>query len=135
MENPRQIPAFRYSARYGLLPPCFARATIVPDPSDGKPILLAAGTASIRGEQTVYVGDIRQQLDETLVNLRKLLETAQPLAEGGGSLAAFSDVRIYYVRGQDAPVIIKVVDEIFGAEVRLELILRRPVPLRFACRD
>jgi hypothetical protein len=27
VENPRQMPAYRYSKRYGLRPPCFARAT------------------------------------------------------------------------------------------------------------
>ena len=37
VENPRQVPAFRYSARYGPRPPCFARATVVPDPLDGAP--------------------------------------------------------------------------------------------------
>src|SRR5258706_7595383 len=29
LENPRQIPAYRYSARYGPRPPCFAPATMV----------------------------------------------------------------------------------------------------------
>ena len=29
VENPRQVPAYRYSARYGPIPPCFARGTIV----------------------------------------------------------------------------------------------------------
>src|SRR5260370_11465816 len=63
VENPRQIPAFRYSARYGPLPPCFARATIVTDPIDANPVLLVAGTASIRGEQSVHQGDLPGQMD------------------------------------------------------------------------
>ena len=29
VENPRQIPAYRYSSRYGPMPPCFSRATRV----------------------------------------------------------------------------------------------------------
>ena len=33
VENPRQIPAFRYSKRYGPIPPCFARATRIKTPT------------------------------------------------------------------------------------------------------
>jgi chorismate lyase/3-hydroxybenzoate synthase len=32
LENPRQVPAYSYSRRYGPLPPCFARATLVKAP-------------------------------------------------------------------------------------------------------
>src|SRR5205823_1051099 len=51
VENPRQVPAYRYSARYGPLPPCFARAMEVVLPSGGPgrgdgPSLLIGGTAS-----------------------------------------------------------------------------------------
>src|SRR5947209_2085906 len=76
VENPRQVPAFRYSARYGPRPPCFARATVVPDPRDGASTLLAAGTASILGEHSVHVHDLPAQLAETLANLRALLGAA-----------------------------------------------------------
>lgn len=123
MENPRQIPAFRYSARYGLLPPCFARATIVPDLRAGTAaMLLAAGTASIRGEQSMHVDDLRRQLDETLVNLRKLLETAQPQTEEASTLAAFSDLRVYFVRDQDSAFIEKYVIDAFGTQARQQFI-------------
>src|SRR3954447_23005099 len=47
VENPQQVPAFRYSKRYGPLPPCFARATQIARPA---PSLLIAGTAAITGE-------------------------------------------------------------------------------------
>ena len=29
VENPRQIPSYRYARRYGPRPPCFARATLL----------------------------------------------------------------------------------------------------------
>src|SRR3954471_15469504 len=48
--NPRQINPHRYSARYGPLPPCFARATVLEAPG----LVLVAGTASIRGEDSLH---------------------------------------------------------------------------------
>jgi chorismate lyase / 3-hydroxybenzoate synthase len=49
LENPRQVPAYAYSRRYGPLPPCFARATLVQMPKEARPWLLVGGTASILG--------------------------------------------------------------------------------------
>src|SRR5689334_16668075 len=44
LENPRQVPAYAYSRRYGPLPPCFARATLTErEPGDHR--LLVGGTA------------------------------------------------------------------------------------------
>jgi hypothetical protein len=97
IENPRQIPAFRYSRRFGPLPPCFSRATVIAHPNDGHRMLLVAGTASIRGEASVHQTDLTGQLNETLINLRALLEAAaafdpfdplpciQGRGKGGGS--------------------------------------------------
>jgi chorismate lyase/3-hydroxybenzoate synthase len=66
VNNPLQVPAYRYSARYGRLPPCFARATRTPHG------LLISGTASIRGENTVAPDDLHRQLALTLENLHAL---------------------------------------------------------------
>jgi chorismate lyase/3-hydroxybenzoate synthase len=109
VENPRQVPAYRYSGRYGPRPPCFARATRVADPATGRPTVLVGGTASVRGEASVHAGDLDAQLDETAENLAALLAAAsgQPFDGGARSqpmaapLAAFADVRVYYVRPDD----------------------------------
>jgi chorismate lyase/3-hydroxybenzoate synthase len=128
VENPRQIPAFRYSQRYGPLPPCFARATVVNDPTSGEPLLLVAGTASIRGEQSVHQGDLAAQLDETAMNLRALIGAANEARRDDGPanfadpLAAFSDVCVYYVRRQDAKAIESYIDQNFGTAANLQMI-------------
>jgi chorismate lyase / 3-hydroxybenzoate synthase len=94
VENPRQVPAYRYSRRYGPRPPCFARATRLRD----APLLLVGGTASITGEESVHLGEIAQQTDETLRNLASVV-----CAGWGGSdpdsgswLGAFRELRVYH---------------------------------------
>lgn len=89
VENPRQTPAYRYSPRYGPLPPCFARATHATLPIG--PRLLVAGTAAIRGEATRFASDFDAQLHLTLENLRALLA-----ADGGGdAIERFESLRAY----------------------------------------
>ena len=92
VENPRQVPAYRYSGRFGRLPPCFARATLVRRP---RPAVLVAGTAAITGELSRHPGDVAEQLDLTLDNLRGLLAAAG----GPPDLRRFGDVRVYVPRG------------------------------------
>lgn len=75
LENPRQVPAWRYSRRFGPKAPTFSRAVLA-DAGGGRVALLVSGTASIVGEDSVHPGDVRAQTDETLANLRALLDTA-----------------------------------------------------------
>ena len=69
MANPRQIAPYRYSKRFGPLPPCFARATVLPAEAGTARKILVGGTASIRGEESIYLDDIRLQTSETFHNL------------------------------------------------------------------
>lgn len=104
--NPRQTAPYRYSSKYGPLPPCFARATVIePAGHHGEPLVLVGGTASIVGEASVHVGDLARQTDETLANLAVLLlEAAGKYDPAGGNdraeilaiLANYSGVRVYY---------------------------------------
>lgn len=102
--NPRQIAPYRYSPKYGPLPPCFARATLV-EGKAGEALVLVGGTASIVGEESVHPGDLARQTGETLSNLAVLLRQAAgrpvepvigPTAERTAELARFRDVRVYY---------------------------------------
>ena len=73
VENPRQVQAYRYSSRYGPMPPCFARATIVRPNGTGASALLIGGTSSVRGEASMHVGDVSAQTRETLGNIAHLI--------------------------------------------------------------
>jgi chorismate lyase / 3-hydroxybenzoate synthase len=98
IENPRQIPAYLYSLRYGPRPPYFARATRFDS------LLLLGGTASIVGEDSRHVANIGLQTQETLCNLRALISaaTGQP---DGRALAALRDLRVHVTDSRHAAVV------------------------------
>ncbi len=66
VENPRQMPAWNYSATYGPVAPPFSRGVLVGNE------LWASGTASVVGEESRHAGDIHAQWQETLANLEAL---------------------------------------------------------------
>ena len=68
LENPRQTPAYHYPQSYGPKSPSFARAAVTKD------LVYISGTASIRGHETVRVGDIDGQLEVTVENLELLVK-------------------------------------------------------------
>jgi len=70
VENPRQVPAFRYPRRYGPRPPSFARAIRLPGQ------VLISGTASIVGHESLHAGDLRAQVHESLNNMVAVSEAA-----------------------------------------------------------
>ncbi len=116
VENPRQIPSFDYSRRYGPVPPCFARATWV-DEGVGGGKLLIGGTSSVCGEASVHPEDAAGQTRETLTNLSHLLAAAGVgRANGPGNLCALRDVRVYEVRMSDRPMIEATLREALGAD-------------------
>jgi chorismate lyase/3-hydroxybenzoate synthase len=129
LENPRQVPAYNYSRRYGPLPPCFARATRIADGGGQGQRLLVGGTASIRGEDSLHVGDLAGQVKETLGNLASLVS----LACGGGTgtarepeleawLPRFRELRIYRPRRAEADRILDLVVPGFRGVSRVELL-------------
>jgi enamine deaminase RidA (YjgF/YER057c/UK114 family) len=101
VENPRQTPAWQYSARYGPLPPCFSRATIVD--LAGRRTLLIGGTASVVGEDSRHAGQFDAQLEETLLNLEALIRTAdQNSPDGVAALHRLVDLRVYVTSPAEA---------------------------------
>lgn len=102
IDNPRQMAAYHYPAQYGPRSPIFVRAMLAE--LDGQRCLMISGTASVVGHETVHKGDVRAQAQETLRNIRTLLEQAYP--EG---LASCGEARMRlktYVRhtGDMAPI-------------------------------
>lgn len=118
-ENPRQVPAYRYSSRFGPMPPCFARGTHL-DTADtpyDRPVLLLSGTASVLGEATAHEDDRDTQITETVRNLDALLAAAP-------TPAARTDVRAlraYVMHPADEPCVVHALLEAFASVTALEV--------------
>lgn len=89
VDNPRQIRPDDYSLRFGDPPPAFARACRLELPN--VEALLISGTASVVGEDSVHDDDFAAQLEETILNLRTIVELAWP----GQDLSAIDDWLVY----------------------------------------
>lgn len=123
IENPRQIPAWRYSARYGPLPPCFSRATIVR--LCGTPRLLIGGTASVVGEDSMHPGNFDAQLEETLLNIEALVGAATDHADGSAPLQRLIDLRVYLTESSQAEPVRRILMRRCPRLCRLDLAIAR----------
>ena len=93
VENPRQIPAWRYSSTYGPKPPSFSRASIARLGHGEPEKLLIGGTASIRGEASRHLEDLPNQISETIDNLSELIANAA--RDARAPLARLDCLRVY----------------------------------------
>jgi chorismate lyase / 3-hydroxybenzoate synthase len=129
IDNPRQVPAYRYSRQFGPLPPCFARATLLPASPGGGPMLLVGGTASIVGEESKHLGDLGRQIDETLRNLAAVVASACAGADGGSPddaqesrwLAGYREIRLYHREESGRDEIMGRILDAFSGASRVEL--------------
>lgn len=113
LQNPRQKPAHLYSQQYGPVPPRFARATYCPATSE----VFISGTASLLGEESVWVDDARAQVRETFANLDALLDRGNFAAHGhdvGFGVADLTGVRVYIRNASDYPAIRDEVEKTLG---------------------
>src|SRR5204862_4731485 len=69
VENPRQVSAYDYPRQYGVRSPSFARATVAADGS-----VFISGTASVVGHETLRIGDVGAQCEETIANLSRVAQ-------------------------------------------------------------
>lgn len=101
IENPRQVSAFRYPARYGPRSPSFSRATL--RHWAGAPHLYISGTASIVGHETCH-DEVSAQLREILANLKAVMRaTGEPaLATPGAGPERLSLLKAYVRHPGDA---------------------------------
>lgn len=95
VDNPRQVPAYRYPSSYGPRPPTFSRAALT-DLGDGRVGLWVSGTASIVGHTSLHPGDVVAQTRETLTNLDAVLRSAESACSARFALADL--VPCIYVR-------------------------------------
>ncbi len=86
VDNPRHVPAYRYTSRYEPRAPRFSRAALA-DTGGGRVALLVSGTSSIVGEHTVHLGDVVAQTHETLRNLRAVIDSAHRACNASLTLA------------------------------------------------
>jgi chorismate lyase/3-hydroxybenzoate synthase len=101
IENPRQRPAYLYSSRYGPVPPAFTRGVRV-----GRR-LLASGTASVVGEDSMHEGNLVAQFEESCRNLATL-------AEAGGFRDHWNDVCVYVKHSADLDAVERLAASRFG---------------------
>jgi chorismate lyase/3-hydroxybenzoate synthase len=93
IENPRQVPAFRYPERYGPKSPSFARGTVAPSSWGGA--LFVSGTASIVGHESAFPGDPGRQTEETMRNIEAVLDAAGVPGHGGPLGPRLDALRVY----------------------------------------
>lgn len=74
IENPRQMSSSFYPEQYGIVPPLFSRATLLPQAAGAA--LFISGTASIVGHESRHKNNIQAQTYETLENLNTILTQA-----------------------------------------------------------
>lgn len=80
VENPRQVSAYNYPKDYGFNPPIFSRAAWFTQ-DGGQDMLFLSGTASIVGHQSLHLGDVALQTQETVRNIQAVLQEANRLAD------------------------------------------------------
>ncbi|PUA26607.1 MAG: hypothetical protein B0W54_22965 [Cellvibrio sp. 79] len=73
IENPIQIPAYKYPPQYGVKAPSFARATYVPF-GNGEYRMYLSGTASVVGHSSHHPDSIEKQCETTLLNIQRLID-------------------------------------------------------------
>ena len=109
LENPRQTPAWSYPRNYGPVAPGFSRGALLG--ADGaSPRLLASGTASIVGHVSQHVGDVGEQLRESLRNLEALLAVGNQRSGRAFGLDGCEALRLYLRHSEDLPIAQAVID-------------------------
>ena len=103
LENPRQTSAFDYSSRFSAKSPKFARAMAV---KIGNYVTTwVSGTASILDSESVHLGDIEKQTNQTIDNIQRLISPENFQQHGlsgcGDRLTDLAKIRVYVKRLED----------------------------------
>jgi chorismate lyase / 3-hydroxybenzoate synthase len=120
IENPRQVAAYDYPAKYGPRSPTFARAALAQLP--GQAILFISGTASIIGHASMHAGDVRAQTRETLVNIQALLDEASRVEKSVVWHLSDLSYRAYLRHATDYAAVQAVLAERLGPDARVEFV-------------
>jgi chorismate lyase / 3-hydroxybenzoate synthase len=122
VENPRQVAAYNYPPQYGPKSPSFSRATVWRD------TVFVSGTSSVVGHETVHVGDVEAQLEETVRNIEAVLSRT------GRSLGNVVAAKTYVRNAGDYGVIASRLASVFPVNLFLEAdICRKDLLLEIEC--
>lgn len=104
LENPRQMSAFLYPAKYAPVSPSFSRATVQSWQNQDQ--LYISGTASIIGHETQHLGKPLLQLRESLNNIETLIQHGHDtLSLPFKTLQALKLLKLYVRHPADLPQI------------------------------
>lgn len=121
IENPRQVPAYKYPVQYGPKPPSFARATYYKRGHNNFDIYIS-GTASVIGHKSIHIDDAENQCNTTLDNIEVLISEENLQAYGIEENLSLKDVdciKVYIRRESDFPIIKKICEQRFSPEASI----------------
>ena len=121
IENPRQVSAYRYPKRYGPRSPTFSRASLLPLP--GREVLFISGTASIVGHESVHLGDVVAQTEETVRNLEAVVEQANLKSRQGGFAVRDLDLKVFIRHPEDLDAVTKTLHVLLGDDLAATYLL------------
>lgn len=118
IENPRQISAFHYPEKYGPRSPTFSRATLM----DWQQLYIS-GTASIVGHETRHPNDSIAQLEETLTNLRTVVDRARQEHDlPCRGIQDLSLIRLYVRDPAETPLLLGHLKQQLGSTPQIQLL-------------
>ena len=103
LENPLQTSAFSYPKSYSSKSPKFSRAMAM---RIGDHVTTwISGTASIVNAETVHIGDVEKQTEQTLTNIERLIDAANferaGWSDAGATMDDLAKIRVYVKRHED----------------------------------
>lgn len=116
IENPRQLSAYAYPPIYGPRSPTFSRANLLRWP--GGECLFISGTASIVGHESLHLGDVVGQAQETITNIEAVLAAANQQSQRGGFALSDLHYTVYVKHADDFPKIQSVLAARVGADMQ-----------------
>ncbi len=124
LSNPNQVNAYEYgqivlkgikeTGKPKKQPPQFERALLFA--TQKSPVLYISGTASIKGQETIGIGDVEKQTLVTIDNIKKLadLQMIKEITGKGTEYALrYTLLRVYIKYQKDFGVVRKICEEMF----------------------
>lgn len=116
LENPSQTSAYHYEKRFSEKSPKFSRA--IAEVIGDYVTTWISGTASIVNSESVHLGDIEKQTEQTIDNIQNLISPenfeTHGLPEAGAQLGDLAKVRVYIKRPEDYELCRAICERRFG---------------------